>query len=167
MSIAASKALPWKNTLLTKEEGDLQNPINYFETLLLDSDTFIVAYDELVEKRARGEYLQFFDETDGKIKKLTAFLVVQDQRGVHWICPVITDAPKIVQPICLMNMDNSNNKSFFRSKSMVGTMEMRTEDFISACSRGFENASLVFLGQEAVRIDNNFKLIASFYIGRG
>lgn len=161
---ANMNAVPWKNTLLTKEEGDQQNPINFFEKLLTDSDTFILLFDAISEKRSKVEYLSFVDDSDGARKDLTAFIVVQDQRGVNWVCPIFADGSKISHPICPLDLSGKDAETAYRSKSVFGTIDIKTQDYVNACSRGFENASLVFLGQEHVKLDPRYRLMASFYM---
>lgn len=158
-------ALPWKNSLLTKEEPEtLQNPQNYFGKIVQDYDTFSIIYEAILEKREKGENLQFMDKEDNKPKDLEAYLVVQDGRGCNWICPVFMRADKIDQKVSPLNLSTNHADDAFRETSCFGVLTMSPLDYISACSRGFENASRLFLGDESVKLDPNCRLIAGFYI---
>lgn len=158
-------ALPWKNSLLTKEEPDtLQNPLNYFGKIVQDYDTFSIIYEAILSKREKGEQLQFLDKEDEKVKNLEAFMVIQDGRGCNWICPVFMRADQIDQKVSPLNLTTNDADDAFRENLCFGVLKMSPLDYISACSRGFENASRLFLGDESVNLDPNCRLIAGFYI---
>jgi hypothetical protein len=160
-------ARPWKNSLLNKELPEtLQNPINYFGKVIQDNDTFGILYEHILDKREKGEVLEYLDREDKKVKSVDAFLVVQDARGTHWICPVHigVDNEPIDQKVSPLNLVTDAAEDAFRDTESFGQMVILQSDFISACSRGFENASRLFLGNRSVQLKANYSLIAAFYV---
>lgn len=157
-------AIPWKNSLLTKEEPDnLQNPVVFFAKIVHDNDTFSILYSDLSKRREEGLTLTYEDTEDMKVKHLCAFLVIQDIRGVNWICPVNAHTDPIDQRLCPLDLGMDEHALPFRTMESFGEITMTQNDYISSCSRGFENASKILLGDESVRLHIGFRLIACFY----
>src|ERR1700743_3649222 len=99
--VIPAQALPWKNSLPLKEDPEpLQNPLIFFGKVITDSDTFSTIYEDILKAREQGMYLEYLDKDTKKIRDLMAFMVVQDQRGSNWICPVHTDSDPIDQNVC-------------------------------------------------------------------
>jgi hypothetical protein len=161
----ASNALPWKNSLLIKENPDtLQNPLNYFKKIIVDNDNFSNLYEDIIEKREAGELVEYKDWEDGKIKNLEAFLIIQDLRGTHWICPVLTHEEPIDQKVCPLKSLTEDSEEAYRDTESFGHLTILRADYISACSRGFENASRLFLGDRSAKLQPDYRLIAAFYV---
>ncbi|BDD79442.1 hypothetical protein [Burkholderia phage FLC8] len=158
-------AIQWKNSLLLKEDPEpLQNPLIFFGKLIMDSDTFSTIYEDILKAREQGEYLEYLDKDTNKIRNLCAFMVIQDQRGSNWICPVHTDSDPIDQKVCPLNFASESDDSVVRTTECFGTMIMSMDDYISACSRGFENASRLLLGNQSIKLDKDCRLLAIFYL---
>lgn len=158
-------ALSWKNSLLSKEEPEgLQNPINYFTSIIEDNDTFSDIFEEIVNLRNAGNVLAYY--SNNHILSLEAFVIIQDVRGVNWICPVDVRTELSVQSdLSPLHMDRSGEKDVVKQVfTPLGSISMMRADYISACSRGFENASSLLLGDESVTLVNDSRLIAAFYI---
>lgn len=161
----AINARPWKNSLLTKETADqLQNPVNYFWKIVHQNDAFGSLYEEIIDAREKGKVLEYLDKNLGYKQKLNAFLVVQDIYGCHWMTPVSTPSLFFSHELHLIKLHNEDPAEAYIDQEVIGTITMTTDDYISACSRGFENASLLFLGKEAVKLEPNYRLIAAFYL---
>lgn len=163
--VTTASAIPWKNSLLTKEDPEpFQNPLIYFGKLIMDSDTFCTIYEDILKAREEGTYVEYLDTETNKIRDLTAFVVIQDHRGSNWICPVIADSDPIDQKVCPLNFASDSDDSKVRTKDCFGSMIMSLSDYISACSRGFENASRLLLGDAAITLDKECRLISVFYL---
>lgn len=164
-TVTTATTLPWKNSLLTKEDPEpYQNPLLFFGSIITDSDTFSILYEDILKKRELGEFLEYHDKETKKLRDLAAFMVVQDSRGVNWICPVLTVGDPIDQKVCPLNLSADSADDPYRSTDCFGSMIMTMNDYISACSRGFENASRLLLGDESVKLDLGYRLVAVFYI---
>jgi len=162
---ATLAVVPWKNSLLTKEDPEpLQNPLIFFAKLITDSDTFSTIYEDILKAREQGEYLEYLDSETNKIRDLTAFMVIQDQRGSNWICPVHADSDPIDQKVCPLNFASDSDDTRVRTDVCLGEMIMSMDDYISACSRGFDNASRLLLGNESIRLNKDCRLLAVFYL---
>lgn len=162
---SSTNARAWKNSLLTKEDPEaLQNPLNYFSKVIQDNDTFGILYEHILDARDKGDLVEYTDRRDGKVKDLEAFLVVQDHRGSHWICPVYMGTEPIDQKVCPLNLLTDAAEDAFVDTETFGNIVMMKSDYVSACSRGFENASRLFLGNRAVRLSTNYELKAAFYL---
>lgn len=158
-------ALQWKNSLLTKEEPEeFQNPLNYFSRVIQDYDTFSNIFEDILGKRETGDTLEYFDGEIKEIRSVEAFLVVQDPRGVNWICPVNVDSDNIDHHIRPLNIQVDKDQHPIRTMESFGTITMSGEDYLSSCSRGFENAGRLLLGDESVKLNIGFGLIAAFYL---
>jgi hypothetical protein len=161
--VTTISTLPWKNSLLTKEDPEVfQNPLNYFGNIVQDYDTFSILFEDILKKRDLGELLEYHDKERDVICSLDAFLIVQDVRGVSWICPVFTNSDPIDQKVCILNLNQDTSEDPYRTTDGIGTMVMTLPDFTSACSRGFENASRLLLGDESVKLDVGYRLMAGF-----
>jgi hypothetical protein len=158
-------ALPWKNSLLTKEDPEpYQNPLIFFGKLIADSDTFSTIYEDILKCRDEGRYMEYLDTDTKKVRELTAFMVIQDQRGSNWICPIHTDSDPIDQKVCPLNYAGDSDDDVVRTTECFGAMIMSMDDYISACSRGFDNASRLMLGNESIKLDKDVRLLAVFYL---
>lgn len=158
-------ALSWKNSLLSKEEPEgLQNPINFFTKIIEDNDTFSEIFEEIVQLRSTGKVLPY--QSDKQFLSLEAFVIIQDVRGVNWICPVNVKTDLSPQhDLCPLRLANEGETDIVRQVSApLGNISMMRTDYISACSRGFENASSLLLGDERVTLTNDSRLISAFYI---
>lgn len=157
--------LAWKNSLLLKEDPEpLQNPLIFFGKLITDSDTFSTIYEDILKCREQGTYLEYLDKDTNKIRDLTAFMVVQDQRGSNWICPVLADSDPIDQKVCPLNFASDSDDSVVRTTACFGSMIVSLDDYISACSRGFENATRIMLGDQSIALDKDCRLLSVFYL---
>ena len=164
-TVSPAGSLPWKNSLLTKEDPEpFQNPLIYFGKVITDSDTFSTIYEDILKRRDEGEYLEYLDKETKKIRDLTAFIVVQDQRGSNWICPVHMDMDPIDQKVSPLNYASENDDEVVRTTECFGSLIMSQADYVSACSRGFENASRLLLGGESVKLNQGHRLVAVFYL---
>lgn len=170
---AAAHALPWKNSLLAKEESEVQqNPLNYFQGFIYDTDIFSNVYERIVAAREDGNPLTFLEFVSSEDHNVTAaqehelfsFLVVQDPRGVNWVCPAFLDTPEpsSIRPLGV-NFDDQEFPPFLAPASF-GTLSITGVNFLSACSRGFDNAARLMLGEESVKLNNGYRLVAVFYI---
>lgn len=158
----SANAIPWKNSLLAKERvTELQNPMNYFLEVIQNNDTFAILFEEILDCREEGRIFQY----DNKMQDLRAFLVVQDSYGTNWICPVFVNQGHntIAQKIHPLDLKSTEPSTACTSKVSFGTMEIGLENYIAACSRGFEYASKAFLGDKCVHLTPDHSLIAGFY----
>lgn len=155
-------ATPWKNSLLSKERlTELQNPMNYFQEVIQNNDTFAILFEEILDRRDAGEVMSY--NADGTSHLLCAFLVVQDRHGTNWICPVNGQQAIIEQDLHPLNMNGDDPVTCYLDKVSFGKMVIRHDDYVAACSRGFEHASRVFLGEQCVQLQPDYNLIAGFY----
>lgn len=165
-----NKVRPWKNSLLNKESDDLQQiPANYFSEVIRDTDAFSFIMEDIEEHRKNDDIVTYVDPSDGKIHSLNAFMVIQDKRGAHWVCPIDTNSEPIDQKIRPVYVTRDESDEFFEdqiclSDKTFGSIVITRTDYLSACSRGFENASLLLLGNESVTLDTDNRLVAAYYI---
>lgn len=157
-------SLPWKNSLLSKEEPEgLQNPVNFFMHVIKEHDNFSELFEDINSLREHGVALKYL-YGDVWID-LMAFVVVRDIRGVNMICPINVAGEHTAQhALSPLRFASDKDEVFIEDGKVLGTISMMRDDYISACSRGFENASSLLLGAEAVELVDDIALVAAFYV---
>lgn len=155
--------VPLKSSLLTKMDVvEQQNPTVYLDGIVRDTDVFNDLFDDIKEMRDRNELMTYLTGPLGTPAQLKTFVVVQDPRGVLFICPIDLRHSGANQALIALMSDDSHTHPYVDANYNVGSTTVTEESFTSACSRGFDNASAVLLGHNAIKLKPGHNLIACF-----
>lgn len=155
--------IPLKSSLLTKMDiVEQQNPTVYLDGIVEHSDIFNDLFEDIKDLRDRGMLLVYQVGPLGTPSQLKTFVVVQDPRGVLFICPIDLRHSGANQALIALMGDDAHSHPYVDPNYNVGSTTVTEELFTSACSRGFDNASAVLLGHNAIKLKPGHNLIACF-----
>lgn len=155
--------VPLKSSLLAKMEVvEQQNPTVYLEGIVAHSDIFNDLFEDINNLRERGLLMTYLSGPLGTPVKLKSFVVIQDPRGVLFICPISMEHSGASQPLHALMCDDASPHPYVESHYEMGKTMVTEEMFTSACSRGFDNASALLLGHDAIQLKPGHNLIACF-----
>lgn len=155
----------WKSSLLNKEESPVeQNPLNYFDQVVNDNDAFGNIWDYILDARDRKESPKFHLSSPVlPPEPIRAFMIVQDRRGVHLICPLFVLDGFIAHEVRPLKLDGEDPIDAVLADS-IGAVCIDHDEYVLACSRGFENASTLLLGGKAVELKPDYRVVSVFYV---
>lgn len=156
----------WKSSLLNKEDTPVkQNPLNYFDQIVIDNDSFGNMWEHILLARDRKELPAFhLKGLDQYPERIGAFIILVDRRGVHLICPLFEKDGFFAHELIPLQLDFDDAVDATLSKENVGAICIDHNEYLIACSRGFENASNVLLGGKAVELKPDYRVVAGFHI---
>lgn len=156
----------WKSSLLNKEENPVkQNPLNYFDQVVIDNDSFGNIWEHILQARDRKELPRFhLNGIDKYPETISAFIVMVDRRGVHLVCPLFEKDGYFAHELVPLQLDFDDAIDATLAKENLGAICIAHGEFLIACSRGFENASNLLLGGKAVELKADYRVVAGFHI---